>query len=35
VIAHVVEDVEKLISPPFLLGIQAGTTTMEINLEFP
>ena len=37
-IAHAFEDVEKdehLNTPPFLGGLQSGTTTLEITLEVP
>jgi hypothetical protein len=34
--AHVGKDLEKEEhSPPLLLGLQAGTTILEINLEVP
>jgi hypothetical protein len=29
------EDVEKEDIPPLLVGLQTGTTTLEINLEVP
>jgi hypothetical protein len=33
--AHVGEDMEEDDSPPLLVGLQTGTTIMEINLEVP
>jgi hypothetical protein len=35
VTTHIGEDVEKNNTPPMLVGLQTGTTTLEINLEVP
>ena len=35
VTAHADEDVEKNNTPPLLVRMQAGTTTLEINLKVP
>jgi hypothetical protein len=35
VTTHVGEDVEKNEQNPLLVGLQTGTTTLEINLEVP
>ena len=35
VTTHVGEDVEKEDPPPLLVGLQTGTTILEINLELP
>jgi hypothetical protein len=35
VTAHADKDVENKNTPPLLVGLQTGTTTLEISLELP